>query len=321
MKKIAALLLSMTLVLSSTTCVFAEENDTFTIGFCNYDNSDPFANRIGEEMKKYCDEKGWAVDITENLNDSETFMKCIDNYILKDVDVIASFWLDPAIAENAKAVCDEAGIPFIIMGCEPENQVVVSADNAEFGKMVGTKLAEAAVERWNGEVDSILAVETAQLGSLNEIRMGNAVQSMLDVLGKTEEDIEIVYVDTELDPVTAQQNVTSAYNAHPYWEKTLVICTNETHALAGVIPATIAEGKENEILTAEIQGYTEYMYYAIQDYDWVIGGGEHFGDAFVSVIGDLIAEVEAGNSLENGIYHVELTFLNKDNYTEYEYNK
>lgn len=316
MKKLVALLLCVILAMTALT-VTAMAEDEFVVGYCNYMDTDVFCAKIKLRMQEACDAHGWELDATENLGDSETLMRCIDNYILKGVDVVVGFIIDSGMAANAQKMCNEAGIPFIVLGSEPEDQIVVSADNEEFGTMTGKALAEAAIERWNGEVDSVLLVQEPTVGELNTIRMTAAEKAILETLGVTDEEVEVVYVDGKVDSEVSQQITTNAFTAHPDWKHTLIVTFSENNNLAGVLPAVVSEGKQQEVLVADVQGYTDILYYALQDYDWVVGGGEHFSASFVAAIAELIVQIQDGTVPEVGIYPVPLTFITRDNVDQY----
>lgn len=318
MKRIVTILLCAAVLMATLTCAgFAE--DTIKIGFCNYTDSSPFSLKIHKQMELACAERGWELDVTENLGDAVTLMQCLDSYFLKDVDIIVAFYIDSALAPNAQTMCNDAGVPLIFMGCEPEGSIVVSADNTEFGRIVGEALGKAVLEHWEEPIDSILMVENAMIGELNTLRMTSALDSLLKTIGKTEDDVEVVFVDEEQDTIKATQHITDAFSAHPYWERTAVVCFSEEFGLSGAVNAVVSEDLGDKVLVSSVQGYTELLYNALHDYDWVAGGAEHFAAGFVSVIMDLCEQIASGTMPEPGIYPVPIVYLDRANCEEYSY--
>lgn len=219
---------------------------------CDYATSDKYNLQVLNRVKEICDEKGYTLVSAEGQRDAEKTLANIDSFLLKGAKYILVIGVDESMLTPIQDKCEAQGakVAYTSVGA-PEGFTTVNAEggsNYEVSQVMSKILADAAKERWNGEVD--LAVVTYNSGQ------GKDGQDIIDVftevwgeeLGIKPEDI--VLIDCAWDNMKASELYTSMFTAHPDAEHILAYGFVDVHHGVPLYNAAKAAGKLDNMIMA-----------------------------------------------------------------------
>ncbi|MFP4015487.1 MAG: multiple monosaccharide ABC transporter substrate-binding protein [Halanaerobiales bacterium] len=245
MKKIFAILLVLTMVLTISAASFAADGK---IGVAMPTQSLQRWNQDGANMKAQLEEAGYTVDLQYANNNVATQISQIENMILGGVDVLVIASIDGSALGNVLETAKEEGIPVIAY-----DRLIMETDAVSYyatfdNYMVGTIQGEYLVDALNLEnrtADDPAYIEIFT-GSPDDNNARFFFGGAMDVINPyIEEGVVVVRSDqTEFeqvatmnwDPANAQARMDNLIAAHysAGQELDAVLCSNDSTAL-GVI--------------------------------------------------------------------------------------
>ena len=274
---------------------------------CDYATSDKYNLQVLNKVQEICDEKGYTLVKAEGQRDAEKTLANIDSFLLKGAKYVLVIGVDETMLTPIQDKCEAKGakVAFTSVGA-PEGFTTVNAEggsNYEVSQVMSKILADAAKERWNGEVD--LAVVTYNSGQ------GKDGQDICDVftevwgkeLGVKPEDI--VFIDCGWDNMKASELYTSMFTAHPDAQHILAYGFVDVHHGVPLYNAAKAAGKlENMIMASTNQADDATPVCMKESPDtWVAQmpkGGAGPAQVFMDIV---IDEIENGVEIEKIVYN------------------
>lgn len=171
MKKLASLLLVLVMLFGVTAFAMAEGP---TIGVCIYQYNDNFMTLYRQELQKYLEEQGAVVTIMDGKNDQGEQTNQINGFIAQGVDVLIVNFVDPTAADAIIPLCEEAGIPLVLINREPY------IDNPERWDEVWEKVCYVGADaRQSGTFQGNAVLSLPDQGDIN----GDGVVSYIMIQG------------------------------------------------------------------------------------------------------------------------------------------
>ena len=139
----------------------APTDDEIIIGFNNGSVTVDFLRMVGESIEEVCAREGIKLVVTESNFDVEQILPNVDNLLAQGADIIIDFNVNAEVGGNLVDYCGEKGVPVIgidVVYPAPSGDVswFFGANNQMAGEVCGEGLAEAAKERWDGEVEHLV---------------------------------------------------------------------------------------------------------------------------------------------------------------------
>ncbi len=204
-RKIAALVLTLTLLLGLSACGGSEKKADYTIGICNY-VSDASLDQIVENVKSgiqaAAEAKGIKVEILEqNANaDAALMEQIISNFIAEKVDVMVG--VATPVAVRMQALAEGSDIPVVFAAVsDPVGAGLVETMAAPGGNITGTSdglNAEALINLLTATVKDCEKVallydlgqdsSTAAIASAKEVLSGRGI-AFADYTGTTTDEL------------------------------------------------------------------------------------------------------------------------------------
>ncbi len=218
------------------------------IGFANlYDGID-FCAWVKDSMKRNAEEYGVGeIIFVDNEADGTKAIQNIDTLISAGVHGIIEYMNDATVNLTVYEMAQEAGIPVVAVDIPVGDAPYCGGDNYTAGKIAGIELGKAALERWNGQVDLYISVETMANLETNELRQGGFIDGIREVIDLPD-DI-IVKVDAKDKMDLAQRLVTDVLTAHPD-DKHILIGCHQDDETQGAFAAVEMAGRQDEVLLA-----------------------------------------------------------------------
>jgi len=168
MKKLVSVLLALVMLFGMMAFAMAEGP---TIGVCIYQYNDNFMTLYREELQAYLEANGATVTVVDGKNDQAEQTNQINSFIAQGVDVLIVNFVDPTAADAIIPLCEEAGIPLVLINREPyidnperwdevwEMVCYVGADARQSGTMQGQIIVDLPDQgdiNGNGVVDYVM---------------------------------------------------------------------------------------------------------------------------------------------------------------------
>lgn len=148
MKKILALILTLTMLLTLTAVTTASAESTFTVGLAMHNQSADFTVQLYNTFKEQIEEMGGTVVMTDANADSSLQVNQINDLIIQQVDYIVVCPQDASALGAALDEANAAGIPVINLDSKVDDAdldkvvCVISSDNYGGGYTLGEWIAE-----------------------------------------------------------------------------------------------------------------------------------------------------------------------------------
>ncbi|MDR2506119.1 MAG: galactose ABC transporter substrate-binding protein [Oscillospiraceae bacterium] len=160
MKKLISIAVALLLLATMTSAFAAEE--PIKVGVCIYKFDDTFMTIYREELGKYLEEKGAVVTFMDGKGDQAEQTNQIQTYISQGVDVLIVNFVDPTAADAIIPLCEEAGIPLVLINREPY------IDNPERWNEVWDKVTYVGADaRQSGTIQGQIVLDLEDKGDIN----------------------------------------------------------------------------------------------------------------------------------------------------------
>ncbi len=227
-----------------------EGEEKIKIGFANLTDAGDYMVWVKKGMQSAAEEYGVELICVDNEANGAKAVENIDALVNAGVQCVIEYMNDSAVNTQIKDILDEKGIPVVAVDVPVENDqgaaTYMGGDNYTAGHICGENLGQEALDRWDGEVDLFIAVETMSIGETNTQRMGgilDGVRSKVDI----PED-KVVRVDGKDQTAEAQKVVADALTANPGAEHILIGCIQDDETQGAFAAVEMANRQEQVLL-------------------------------------------------------------------------
>jgi ribose transport system substrate-binding protein len=226
-------------------------DEKIKIGFANLTDAGDYMVWVKKGMQKAADEAGAELICVDNEADGAKAIENIDTLISAGVDCVIEYMNNSDINTQVKDMLDEVNIPCVAVDIPVVNAngaaAYMGGDNYKAGFICGENLGQAALDKWDGQVDLFISVETMSNGETNTLRNGgilDGIRSKVDV-----PDSKVVHVDAKDNTAEAQKVVTDALTANQGAKHILIGCHQDDET-QGAFAAVEIANRQDEVLLA-----------------------------------------------------------------------
>ena len=191
MKKLAILFLFVAITVGSIGSVALCEEDTLTIGFCNYSDSAQFFMTVRESMERVCAEKGYNLLYAVSEGDPSKMRTAWETFATQGADII----IDASILEDSGSTLsrvfkEQYGLDVISVDNVYDNAYFFGVNNQGVGETAGYYLADEINETWGGQVDCMLQFYLESNGPTVRLRNSGIYDGLIEKgIELSEEDV------------------------------------------------------------------------------------------------------------------------------------
>jgi ribose transport system substrate-binding protein len=207
-------------------------------------------------------------------------------------------------------MCKAAGIPVIGIDIPVGDAPYCGGDNYQAGSICGTELGKAAMEKWNGQVDLYISVETMSNLQTNTLRNGGIIDGIRSQIELP--DDKIVRVDAKDKMELAQSLVTDVLTAHPDAQHILIGCHQDDET-AGAFAAVEIAGRQDQVILGGNGPFASTLAnFRLPEPNFWIGSTSFVPEKYGFYAIPLMINLIQGNSVQNNTYfeHYWLTWEN-----------
>lgn len=288
------------------------------IGFANLTDSGDYMVWVKKGMQAAADEAGVELVCVDNAADGATAVQNIDTLVNAGVQCVIEYMNDSAVNTQIKDILDEKGIPVVAVDIPVENDngaaAYMGGDNFKAGTICGENLGQAALDKWGGEVDLFISVQTMSLGETNTQRMGGILEGVRSKIDLPDE--KIVEVDGKDNTAESQKVVTDALTANPEAKRILIGCIQDDET-QGAFAAVEVANRQDQVLMAGCGPFNSTFenLRSGEENCWIGSASfspEQYGEVAIPLAIDLINGKEVPET--SFVTHY---FLTRDNINEY----
>ncbi len=295
-----------------------ETKKVWKIGFNNYMDSFEFCALVHQSMEKAAEEYGVELIAANGEMDGAKMIANTQTFIDEGCDLIIDFNWVPEVGATMVDMCNEAGIKLISMDSIYEGAYYFGVDAYSAGKLLGEWAAPVIIEKWDGQIDAILAIMDIDAGPSVTDRVKGDTDYLQTVEGIIYPKPEMVFTfdsgTTETED--AKRIATDFLTAHPDLKHILILTHNDETALGAYAGVESSERLEDCILLSQGGGtpFKEHIQAGGGDV-WMASvnyGTEDYGPGVIPMAVDILEgkDVPMSVALKNVV-------LTKDNLYDY----
>jgi ribose transport system substrate-binding protein len=226
-------------------------------GFANLSKNISLAVEIQSSLEKATAAAGIDLMIWDNDRNADTAVRNASEMAESKVDLAIEFQLFEHVAPVISEILSRSEIPLISLMNPHHGTVYFGVNNYRAGFSAGVALADYATRHWEGEVDTLLLLESPRAGRTIQSRLVGAVQGVQERLGPLAEKT-VVHLDGGGDKATSQAATASALKQSRSRKKVLVVGINDESAM-GAVEAARQAGSHADVAIVGHGGSAEIM--------------------------------------------------------------
>jgi ribose transport system substrate-binding protein len=293
----------------------APAEEPVTVGYAGLSGEFPFVQDVNNGLERVAECLNVDLIVLDNEYDPQVAMTNADAMVTQGVNVAIEFQTDVSIAPALCEKFDAASIPVIAIDIPHEPcAVFFGADNLEAGKIGGRQLGQAAIERWDGDVDALVLLELPQSGELPQQRMDGAVEGLKEVLPDFTDD-KVIRVDSKGTLEGGRTAFTDVLTRLSDADHILVSVINDPVA-AGALRAAEAAGRLDQVMIAGQNATIEARTEICAGSEALIGSVAYFPDRYGDYLIPLAIRLAAGEAPPEQVL-IDHLWIDQSNIEEY----
>lgn len=348
-KKIAAMLLALSMVLATAACgskeaeAPAEEpaatteeaaepaekeapaadgelSYDFTVGYSVLGENTNFFVTVGNSLQEACDGKGVELFRTIDDRDASKMKTAIDTFVMQGADIIVDFTV---LAETGTAIAQNLEIPLLSVDCVYEGAYFFGVNNEEAGVTAGTYAAEWVNANWDGKIDAVQMLYNEANGETVKRRVGAAVDYLVEEGLITKDIVTETNMNssgsTTTDVSYVRSLVVDYLSAHPDATNVLILAQTDEQAMAANA-AIESVGRADQVVVVSHNCDPNVVQMMQEGKGSIVGTVNYnsagYGAGILDACAKILAAKEAGEEIDMNFYN-EIYVVNKDNVWNY----
>ena len=160
----------------------------YRFGYASQSEEFSFSRLVSESIRSHAFSAGVELLELSNRYSPTVAVRNAEMFVRERVDLVIEFQTNQQSASIVASKLIEAGIPIIAIDIPHPGAAYYGANNYRAGILAGHTLAQAAVQRWGGDVDEIVLLELPMAGPLPRSRLTGIVAGARELLPKISDE-------------------------------------------------------------------------------------------------------------------------------------
>jgi len=199
----------------------------------------------GQLLQSIAKKEGWSSVVLNNNASATTTLSNVSTFILDKCNAVIEFSnvtsVNPILAQKLAA----AHIPTITYDIAQAGWYFVGIDNLKAGIEGGKALGAAIKQKWNCNIDQLLAAENYKVGLVNTERTDGMITGVLDVCPNLKNSVTKFVGNGDIS--SSLPAARSVMAAHPTWTKMAAVGINDD-SVVGTLEAAQQLGRGQDII-------------------------------------------------------------------------
>lgn len=215
---------------------------SYRIGYAQLCAGQFFSEAVTQSLIAEAKKSGVELLIADNQLDAQKAVQNAEWLIQERVDFAIEFQIHYRTAMHLASMFAAAQIPTLAIDIPQPGAVYFGADNYLAGIKAGEALGRYVQQKWNGQVDSVLLLETFVAGPPPHARLSGTVKGLRNIISSARgiKSARRDARDTEVGGYTAAKKFIHRLRSR---ERLAIACINDAVAL-GALRAVREEGHE-----------------------------------------------------------------------------
>lgn len=273
------------------------------LGFAAPVGGDRFSQEVRNGVQRAAAGKHADLVSRDNVSDPSVALDNAKKLLADHVDGVIEFGLNPEAAHLVCQQFDTTKVFLIVVDSTPGcgNEVYVGADNSQAGELAGTKLLEAAQQRWHGMVDRLILLDNQGAGAWQQRRLfaaARVVQTGLPNLAGDDRTVHLngngIFDDSRAAFASLLARLTTVHH--------ILVAAFDDQSGLGVQRAAADLGRLDDVLVAGQGGAADGRAAICNAMQAFIGTVAYFPERYGDVALSLTDDIRAGHDISSTHY-------------------
>ena len=293
----------------------SKKNKRFKIGFGGLSHKIIFAEQVRKSLEEAA-KKAENVELLyrDNDLDSQTALDNTDWFVTQEVDLVIEYHIDAKTGNVIMDKLNQANIPAIAVDIPFPGATFYGANNYRAGYIAGEGLGQWIKQKWQGQLDVLLKLESSQVGPVVDARLQGQQEGLEAVIGALSED-QIIAIDNHVVADDVEAVISNLLPQLNHRNKIGIIGLNDEAALGalaafeivGFLDRVVAVGQGADLHAIEALRRPDYPF---------IGSTRYAPENYGKQLLDLAIKILRDEPVPPAVYkeHIFITKSNVDDY-------
>jgi ribose transport system substrate-binding protein len=288
---------------------------TYRIGFANLSENTPFSRDVRRSLQAAAQEsRKIELIVADNQLDPRIALQVADELIAQNLDLIIEYQIDETTGNLIANKFQQANVSFIAVDIPMVGGVYFGVNNYIAGKMAGTELGKAILEKWQGRLDYLIIVEQQRAGHLPGMRIQGQLDGVSEILLAIPLE-KILRVDFDNTTDGSYDKLQKVFRSLPASAHIAMICFNDDAAVGALQAAQDTSHVENLLLVG--QGADRRLRAEMRTQpSTVVGATAYRPEDYGTYLIRLALDILAGKQVTPAVY-MDHYFVSPDNVDHY----
>ena len=293
----------------------SSSKNLYKIGFGNLSEKIIFAQQVRESLEEAAIKaKNVELLYRDNDLDRQTALENVDWFVAQQVDLVIEYHIDAKAGNVIMDKLNQANIPAIAVDIPFPGATFYGANNYRAGYIAGEGLGRWIKQKWQGQLDVLLKLESSQVGPVVDARLQGQQEGLEAVIGALSED-QIIAIDNHVVADDVEAVISNLLPQLNHRNKIGIIGLNDETALGalaafekvGFLDRVVAVGQGADLHAIEALLRPNYPF---------IGSTRYAPENYGKQLLDLAIKILRDEPVPPAVYkeHIFITKSNVDDY-------
>lgn len=291
-----------------------DSDATWTIGFSNLDERNPFAVQVREHLEWQASQHpDLRLIVRDNNMNTPQALRNVQEFISVPVDLAVLFHVDERAGAQLVTPFMKRRIPAICIDIPLFGAIFFGINARSAGNQVGEALSNWVQANWNGRIDKIIVLLESRTLDVFRQRYDYALRKIDDTVGYDKGSL--LYLDNGGDQAITAERIAQTIHHWPDQHRIVNLCMNDKIA-SGALQGVRALGREEDVAVASYDGTPVAIEEFQRTDSRLIVSPSFRADLYGQQLMELSWRILNGEKVERAHY-VEPLGLTRENYAQY----